>query len=336
MARSRSNLVLLFGAVFSVMAHLGFGYLLIALPTPTLTVADPFTPESDNELDLGIERSNTVTITWMGFEEPTEHQARKSEVDQAEMTTDPSGGGAAAADGEVAPEPQMAPPQQVMEPSLPEPAEARPGEQPIEVAIDETPEIPEPSTEIIDDQIDAPTDETTDQAQPADQRASLRQDPQHTTPDPIDQPTDDAETAKSEQPDSERAGDGPDPGQAADRESPATSIEEPLEVKPGRPAAQEGLKVITRRIKWPNLLRLRSRPSNPIVEFYFNREGQVADLRFARDEETKREYNSGSAEVDEVLINNLYGWSAKGAQLEELPEDDEDATLKVVIRILLR
>jgi len=80
---------------------------------------------------------------------------------------------------------------------------------------------------------------------------------------------------------------------------------------------------------------MRGRRQNPIVEFYFLRTGKILDIRFAEDEETGHIYNTGSADGDEGLLNNLYRWRAKGSQLDELPEDDDEATLKVVIRILL-
>lgn len=39
--------------------------------------------QDPEEIKLGVDRSSAVTLTWIGFEEATPHEARRSEVDQA-------------------------------------------------------------------------------------------------------------------------------------------------------------------------------------------------------------------------------------------------------------
>lgn len=56
---------------------------------------EPPPPESRQppRIRLGIERSSNATVTWLGFETPTEHEVtRESEVEQAALAPDTSGG----------------------------------------------------------------------------------------------------------------------------------------------------------------------------------------------------------------------------------------------------
>jgi hypothetical protein len=56
---------------------------------------EPPLPESRQlpRIRLGIERSSNATVTWLGFESPTEHEVtRESEVEQAALAPDTSGG----------------------------------------------------------------------------------------------------------------------------------------------------------------------------------------------------------------------------------------------------
>ena len=82
-----------------MLLHLGVAVLLLRAAT-----ADGRDRSLDHELEderepapeqepLGIEESDTETLTWIGYEEYREHLARLSEVEQAAMLTTPVAGG---------------------------------------------------------------------------------------------------------------------------------------------------------------------------------------------------------------------------------------------------
>src|SRR5690606_11005251 len=57
-------------------------------------VLDRTEPE---ETPLGIDRSRTVSVSWLGFETPTEHRAPRSSVEQSRFEVDPGQRGGAEA-----------------------------------------------------------------------------------------------------------------------------------------------------------------------------------------------------------------------------------------------
>jgi len=82
-------------AALSVLLHAGG---LVALGGDWLNTGSAPPPVSRDRVPLGIRDSNAATITWIGFEAPTEHQARESTVEQAAQT---AGGGTPGAPGAI-------------------------------------------------------------------------------------------------------------------------------------------------------------------------------------------------------------------------------------------
>ncbi len=123
---------------------------------------------------------------------------------------------------------------------------------------------------------------------------------------------------------------GDRPGVMSDRESVAAAMKEAINVRPGRPAAAEGLEIKTTNPRWSVTTQLTASPRNPVVWIAFGRNGKVIDADFLNGEKT------GSGSVDEPLLHAIFTWRAKGVALDELPEADPKAAVRVVLRITLR
>lgn len=257
---------------------------------------------------LGIERSNTVTMTWLGFATPTEHSARQSEVEQSALSATPAPA--------ITPAPDPAPSESVRAESAPE-ASARSsrvlvavrslaqtiGERAVEVA-----QIAEQAIAVgLEDAAAAILVE----ASGADSTA---------TP-----------TTTSGETSAEPSG---SPGLQAPKESPPTALDSAIRVVPGKVAAGQGLEIFTQRPRWPlTTLALRA-PRNPVLQITFGPDGRVTDARFARD--GQRELSTGFSDVDEPLLTAVYRWTARGKALDELPADDPKAGVTVNLRIILQ
>lgn len=116
-------------------------------------------------------------------------------------------------------------------------------------------------------------------------------------------------------------------GEKSDRESDASSLEEALIVLPGRPAAAEGLEIITRRPTFSRYVRTVASPNNPVFRVTFGRNGQVLRASLLQ--------SSGYKDVDDPVYNALLSWRATGQKLDQLPIDDTEGlsiTMKVVLR----
>jgi len=76
-------------AALSVLLH---AFALVALSADWGLLGAPSSPTTTprERIDLGIRDSDAATITWIGFREPTEHEAKKSTTEQAAQT---AGGG---------------------------------------------------------------------------------------------------------------------------------------------------------------------------------------------------------------------------------------------------
>lgn len=122
---------------------------------------------------------------------------------------------------------------------------------------------------------------------------------------------------------------GTTPGEQSDRESDGASLEEPVQVRLGRPAAAKGLEIITRRPEFSRVTRLTVYPAiNPRLRVTFNREGRVSAASFLDP--------TGLAEVDSPVLHAVYRWTAKGEALTKLPKDDPKAGVTITVTILLR
>lgn len=277
--------------------------------------AQPLAPK----VRAGIESSEHSTLTWLGFTEPEEHQARLDTIDQAAMS----------------PEPIAAPPKPKSVPVQGSPAEQSP---PVE-------RMPEPDPT-------PPTEPVTPTAVAAIERSlsdgmtramelakSLREQAmlavalsdRAQTQQPSAEPSKPVEPSKPTPP--TKAGvatdaDGRDhepeggaeatPQQAteSEKESPATSTIKPVRVRPGKPAAAQGLDITTVRPKWTFVTRLSALPKDPVLWVKFDRTGKVTHVGFVEGKST------GDDRVDGPLIDALYLWTAKGKALEKLAEGE--------------
>jgi hypothetical protein len=103
-------------------------------------------------------------------------------------------------------------------------------------------------------------------------------------------------------------------GAESDKQSDASGKEDPIEIVLGRPAAAEGLDIVTRRPDFSRVTRVTARPNNPIVRVTFGPTGRVVYAEIVR--------SSGYDDVDSPLLNALYQWHARGPRLATLPKAD--------------
>ena len=121
-------------------------------------------------------------------------------------------------------------------------------------------------------------------------------------------------------------GDSGENGNAADRESDATSIVDvPPELwKRGKPLAAKGVELQTRRPVINTLTQISARFGSPVVEIQFNSKGKPVRARIL--------VSSGDRRLDEPILDSLYRWRAKGEKLSELKDGE---TFDVKLRFVL-
>lgn len=80
-------------AILSLLTHL-IAFVIVAGRAADAEFASPLKltlqREKEDQIELGVEKSNAVTITWLGFADPTEHSAPKSSIDQAALSPSPA------------------------------------------------------------------------------------------------------------------------------------------------------------------------------------------------------------------------------------------------------
>ncbi len=119
-------------------------------------------------------------------------------------------------------------------------------------------------------------------------------------------------------------------GERSEKEADPSSKEKPIDVVLGHPAAGQGLEIITKRPRrnpFSLVTRVLALPTNPVVEVNFDRLGRVSVAKIVK--------SSGESGVDGPVLAAVYGWRAKGERLKSLPEDDPNATITVMVTILL-
>ncbi|MFG0274223.1 MAG: hypothetical protein ACF8QF_04115 [Phycisphaerales bacterium] len=298
---------LLLGLGVSVVAHLGAAAVLAVNGSmmPVIGAPPPAPALEPDRQRLGIERSDASTITWLGFEEPTPQQAQQADVEQAQF--------AIAAAERLATEVQRAASEAPRAISALTEAMAREAARQSAASGVEIPDASAPAPDLI---VGAP-------------------EPKPQTPGE----TSEREAAEASPQAAEQAGEGdasedgapivdPENDGQNDRDSPARSLEAPVKVEPGKPVAAEGLEIQTVRAKWTHTTLLTSRPKNPVIRVFFDREGRVAKAVFER--------SSGAKYVDEPLLNAVYQWRAKGDALADLTPEGEGSMIEVVFEIGLR
>lgn len=353
--------VLVHGAGVTAIARYG-DQLFAAAPRPhaAAPARDPMVvpePPLPAPLVLGLEESPHQTNTWLGFADPTEHKAPLATVDQAEMNPAPGAGGDAKEPAptnpssqpplpdthptpdnpesptpstqppprqpqvDPAPDPQPEPRPTEVPPPAPTPVEA-PAPTPAAAAPQIIPEQPPPQPE----ELSVPANDKA--GPPLESTLGPRpQEPAEQTPPPPASPP--PPVSSRDQIPAGKPVKGDRPGEKSDRESTAASVNETVEVVPGRPAAAKGLEIKTIRPRWTETTKLVAVPRNPVVRVTFARSGRVSNAEFTAGQ------NTGWRDVDEPLLDAIYRWTAKGEALRKLPAA-KDAGLTVEFRIVLR
>jgi hypothetical protein len=120
---------------------------------------------------------------------------------------------------------------------------------------------------------------------------------------------------------------GERPGERSPKEADASSTTPSVEIRPGRPAAAQGLDITTKRPIFTRLTRVTAYPDNPLLKVTFNRAGIVSKVEIVE--------SSGLADVDGPVVNAIYQWTAKGKTLADLAAGDPSAGITLSVRILL-
>jgi hypothetical protein len=107
-------------------------------PDPDLTDPEP----NDPDVPLGIERSDAVTLNWIGYEEYEEHLAQLAEFDQAAFRDEDSGGAESNAGVSARPQGLPVPPAPPGDPATPTPPREPDADRPETVVAPPVP--PEP------------------------------------------------------------------------------------------------------------------------------------------------------------------------------------------------
>ena len=247
------------------------------------------------EVRPGIERSRAVTVSWLGFERPTEHRAPLADTEQSALALNP-----APSQPPVPAKPSPAPVAQTPPEPLP-PAPTPPAE-PIIAVRAEGPGAPLP------------------EPHRAAESAPSAPAPEFEAPLP-ELPTLASSPAEGEA------------GLESDKEAAATALKQAVSVEPGKTVAAQGLDIKTRRPKWHITTRLLGQPRNPVVQVTFGRDGRVRHAAFLKAD--KRTLNTGDPDIDAPLIDAMYRWTASGEPLAKLPAGaDAGVTLTFRIVLL--
>ncbi len=334
MARSLApNRPLVVGAGFSLLLHVAAAMALAinvpgfwASPGPELQSADLPTPVPSEppRVRPGIERSKEVTINWLGFEQPTPHEAALSTVEQAALNPETPG---VPVEAEAVPQPTttVAAPPPAETPAdassaAPAPVEATPVLASDRAVVESDAKVAAEERIVVAPVIGPPLP-------PADAAEPSPEAPPPALPEPRPQPTPQAKP--SEQPSPPAPTPGVEASIESTKESPATSTKPPVEVSPGQPVAAEGLDIETVRPRWTLVTRMTALPRNPVVRVTFAKEGKVARAEFLPGK------NTGYADVDGPLLDAIYRWRATGKALDDLPEGDKEAGVTLEFRLVL-
>lgn len=287
---------------------------------------NPFPPSPDQELSrLGVERSEHATINWIGFADPTPHKALPSEIEQAALSLAPI--------GEPVPSPSQAPsPDAEPRPAQSEPTQ--PAAAPPQSAGGQAPPMSEEPWTIEQPESPNPDFLPIPSETPSETREAESEQNPEPTPELNPTSTDTPEPAPPI-PDGGPAGADDQPGLPSDRESSPTALEMAMSLNDwGKPAAGEGIEVIPQRPRWGPTVVSLAWPRNPTVIIEFGRDGHARAVRFAQ--QGDRVLDTGSSEVDRVLINTLYNWRARGEKIDALTEEGPGSRFTIRMHIRLR
>ena len=316
---------------------------------PALT-AEPDPLREIEHLRLGIARSPHDSENWIGFADPTPHSAPLSEVEQPALDPDGGNPGRAAPVMSAAGDARSVPERSIAAESAPEHAaparEAAAAEPPREssaAARSEGVADGARSGEASAVVAGAPEEGPDDAARPlagevpqrveasASEREGVFVGPPREAARAVSEASTPGAGAQREiaRVESGTQNPGAVPAERSERESNAVSREMAIEVRPGRPAAAEGLEIITRRPEFSRVTRVMAAPvRNPRLRVTFDRAGQVRNVEFIE--------ATGIRDVDDPVQHAVYRWTARGRALAELPATDPLAGVTITVTILLR
>ncbi|MEM8756386.1 MAG: hypothetical protein AAGF47_01215 [Planctomycetota bacterium] len=277
------SLLLHLAVVIAVFVDMGGGHV-------GGTAAETMPPE---EQRLGVEASDAVTITWIGFKDPTPHTGVQAQHDQAQVTI---------AAGEAAANQVAASSAQAIE------TVARASQAASASAVQAA------------ERLNEWADRLRDAA-----RVARRQREADASAERARQASEARRRAEQAQETSPRG----DTGLADNRESDATAVDPTMDYRPGQPLARQGLQIRTIRPVFDSttrLLDLRALRAAPTVSITFARDGTVLRAGFVNGTAT------GRVAVDDPILNAVHAWTAAGSDLEAIPENDPTAGVTVEIR----
>ena len=121
---------------------------------------------------------------------------------------------------------------------------------------------------------------------------------------------------------------GERPGDKSPKEADASSTTPTIEIRPGHPAAAQGLNISTKRPNFTRYVRVTAWPLNPLVKLTFNHLGVVTKVVVLE--------SSGVPDVDGPVVNAAYQWSASGKELTELTSGNANAEITLNFRVILK
>lgn len=297
-----------FLASLALHAAAGVGAAFIGISrgaTSAVRAVDP--DQMPIEIAIGILESDNITKTWLGFPEPSEHDAPLSRVEQPQFTLAP----------ESLPSPPMMPLPVGEEPHEAERREATPRIDLAELATSLPPSAGGEVADVLPPSVHVDLALLPERERPA-------QEPARKVPiEPTPEPPKAAPMASVAKPDSR----GAEERGSDDRQSAPSDTDIPLQVKPGKTAAAEGLEIATKippRFTIP--AEIFSARMKPLFAITFGRDGTVKRVEIVR--------SSGRTDVDEPWRAALYRWTAKGKALDDLPADDPEASITIRIELL--
>ena len=287
------------GMAVSLAVHLGVGAFMALEPSADAALVDvaPRPPVRLPPLTLGRSHSEHKTLTWIGFEEPSPHEAAFAEFEQAAMDPNPPAPAPTTAAVAVAVEPPVGAPR------------AMTAEQ-VQQVIDQA----ERFAATLGREFNSAASQARSSTRALSElmRAVGTPDMESGSP---DTPVETAQPQVSPTTDS---------GNAEEQESDGTSTTEPTKIQMGKPAVAQGLFIRTVRPSFRYITRATARPSDPVVKVEIRADGTVEHVHIER--------SSGNEHVDRAITDAVFMWTAEGDRLEMLGEDE---TTSILIRISL-
>ncbi len=322
MVGETSNRTMWLGVAVSLVLHAAAAWALLGGRTLLAEAAfDPSAspPHQEKKIDLGDPESTKMSMSWLGFDEYREHVAAKSEVDQPELTMDPSGARASAS--RAAAVAAMARAAQAARAARREAArvaeEIAGGLRALESltgALAEGPgEFPDR-----DGEAEPAREETARSMAEAEQSEArpeeAREEAQaEATP---AEPSADVAPAQASVPGAA--------GEQDDRESDATSVVQTPRKELGRPVSAQGLRIRTVKPSFSHYASIMSSPRDPVIRIHFDAQGRVKLVDLLQ--------SSGFPDIDRPVLDAAYRWRAEGKALKSLGGSE---TISVDMRILL-